>query len=75
MKTLDEYIEYLDCTIRMHEDLRADIKAEATRKGLSVAIGENIQLRDWLVDYRMLKAQQKERWRNDYRRNGESAEI
>lgn len=58
MKTLDEYIDYLDCTIRMHDDLLADIKAEATRKGLKTQNDENIQLREWLMDYKRLKAQQ-----------------
>ena len=57
MKTLDEYIEYLSDTIKMHEDLCEEIDFETVKRGFMQQDGERRQLRDWLMDYKRLKMQ------------------
>lgn len=57
MKTLDEYIEHLSDTIKMHEDLCEEIDSETVKRGFMQQDGERRQLRDWLMDYKRLKMQ------------------
>lgn len=62
MKTLDEYIEYLDGTIKMHDDLCDEITSDAVKNGLKQQSDDNVQLREWLTDYRKLKALKQNVW-------------
>ena len=54
---LDKYIEYLDSTIKMHDDLCDEIASDSVKKGLMQQADDNIKLREWLTDYRKLKEQ------------------
>ncbi len=55
---LDKYIEYLNGTIKLYGDLCNEIASDSVKKGLMQQIGDNIQLREWLLDYKKLKEQE-----------------
>ena len=55
---LDKYIEYLSGTIKMHDDLCSEIASDSVKKGLMQQANDNIQLREWLLDYKKLKEQE-----------------
>lgn len=55
---LDKYIEYLDSTIKMHDDLCDEIASDSVKKGLMQQANDNIRLREWLLDYKKLKEQE-----------------
>ena len=55
---LDKYIEYLSGTIKLYGNLCNEIASDSVKKGLMQQIGDNIQLREWLLDYRKLKKQE-----------------
>lgn len=55
---LDKYIEYLNGTIKMHDDLCSEIASDSVKKGLMQQADDNIRLREWLLDYKKLKEQE-----------------
>lgn len=58
IKKLDKYIEYLSGTIKLYSDICNEIASDSVKKGLMQQIGDNIQLREWLLDYKKLKKQE-----------------